>query len=636
MRRQIAVLMCAISFDNQRKILEGIMACAKRHDMNVFVFTCFVDYSEISLDKQGAFRIMELPDYTLYDGVIVVKNTIQYADIADYIIGKVRESGVPSVCIDEDVEGMHCVGISDYQSMRMLMKHMMEHHNKGRICYVTGRIHNREGRERLRAYEDTLREAAVEYGKDDIFYGDYSADSGRQAAEYFIRQRGIVPEAIICANDSMAIGVCSQLKLMGYRVPEDIMVTGFDGDELAHLHMPQITTVDRNQYQLGYEAVSLLAEAEGQDTCEKRIIPTRLLVGNSCGCRECVPVNLDDLRWKYVEDSYSIQQAVDSIKNMSSDFTGVTSPEELLEALKKYVKATDMQLFYVCLCNYDEIFCWKNRNLEGRLEEADINLTYTEHMQVALAYENGEFKEYGNIHPSEIVPAACKEYDGCSQFIVTPIFYQKLCFGYCVSCNSNFPLHNELFYTWVMNIGIGLENIRKQKLLKETVDALNGMWAYDMLTHVYNRAGFYHYAEPLLKRLRQEDGEVFLMFLDIDGLKHVNDTFGHNQGDIYIRTVAEALQRNAAEGQLVMRYGGDEFVVLGRNPGDGKIRQQISDIHAYIDRKNREEGHDFHMGASIGTATYHAREVTTLNEIIELADEKMYQVKRAKRVNSKK
>lgn len=148
MKKQIAVLMCAISFDNQRKILDGTMAYAKEHDINVFVFNCFVDYRDISKEKQGAFQIMELPDYKLYDGIIVVKNTIQYSDIANYVIRKIKESGVPSVCIDEDVEDMNFVGISDYRAMRTLVEHMMNHHNKGKICYVTGRINNKEGTER--------------------------------------------------------------------------------------------------------------------------------------------------------------------------------------------------------------------------------------------------------------------------------------------------------------------------------------------------------------------------------------------------------------------------------------------------------------------------------------------------------
>ncbi|MDE7063689.1 MAG: substrate-binding domain-containing protein, partial [Lachnospiraceae bacterium] len=499
MKKQIAVLMCAISFDNQRKILEGIMEQAKAHDIKIFVFTCFINYNEVNVEKQGAFHIMEMPDYKLYDGIIVVKNTIQYSGIADYVIQKVRESGVPAVCIDEEVEGMHYVGISDYQSMRMVVEHVVKDHQKRKVCYVTGRVNNKEGTERLRAYEDTMREAVLPYDKEDIFCGDYALESGRRAAVYYIRERGIVPEAIICANDSMAIGVCSQLELMGYRVPEDIIVTGFDGDELAYCNLPPITTVNRNQFRLGFEAVDILMHADSMEQYQKRIVSTSMAVGNSCGCQETVPLDVDELRRTYVSKTYILQQSVDAIKNMSSDFASVSTPDELAEALKKYVEMTDMQCFYLCLGSYDEIFRWKEKNLDGKIKQAEPSMTYTDEVKVVLAYEEGEFKEYGNINRQDIIPPACRNGMKSDIFVVAPVFYQKLCYGYCVSCNSEFPLRSELFYSWVMNIGIGLENIRKQVLLQETVKELNSMWVYDMLTHLYNRAGFYHYAEPMLE-----------------------------------------------------------------------------------------------------------------------------------------
>lgn len=631
MKKQIAVLMCAISFDNQRKILEGIMEQAKAHDIKIFVFTCFINYNEVNVEKQGAFHIMEMPDYKLYDGIIVVKNTIQYSGIADYVIQKVRESGVPAVCIDEEVEGMHYVGISDYQSMRMIVEHVVKDHQKRKVCYVTGRVNNKEGTERLRAYEDTMREAALPYDKEDIFCGDYALESGRRAAVYYIRERGIVPEAIICANDSMAIGVCSQLELMRYRVPEDIIVTGFDGDELAYCHLPPITTVNRNQFRLGCEAVDILMHADSMEQYQKRIVSTSMSVGNSCGCQETVPLDVDELRRTYVTKSYIMQQSVDGIKNMSSDFASVSTPDELAEALKKYVEMTDMQYFYLCLGSYDEIFRWKEKNLDGKIQQAESGMTYTDEVKVVLAYEEGEFKEYGTINKQDIIPPACRNRIKSDLFVVTPVFYQKLCYGYCVSCNSEFPLRSELFYSWVMNIGIGLENIRKQVLLQETVKELNSMWVYDMLTHLYNRAGFYHYAEPMLEHMKEDDAEVFVMFTDIDRLKYVNDTFGHNQGDVYIREIANALRRHVGEDQLLMRYGGDEFVVFGRSPGSDAVEQQISQIREDIASRNKALNYVFHMEASIGYTTYQARQIEDLNEIMELADERMYKDKRTKR-----
>ena len=130
MKKQIAVMMCAISFDNQRKMLEDIIAGAREKNCDVFVFTNQVGYDEKEINKQGAFHIMQLPEFHLFDGVIFAGNTIQHKPTVEKLLASIRKSGVPAISIDDDVPGMRYIGISNYDAQKQMVNHVIQVHGK--------------------------------------------------------------------------------------------------------------------------------------------------------------------------------------------------------------------------------------------------------------------------------------------------------------------------------------------------------------------------------------------------------------------------------------------------------------------------------------------------------------------------
>ena len=119
MRKKIAFLAGAISFDNQNRVIDGVLRRAAEFDTDVFIFTCFVNYDESEENKVGAFQIMELPDLTTYDGVIVMKNSIQYEPASNSLMNRIKESswnmeqmwtGFKSTNGEEDINGKYSIG----------------------------------------------------------------------------------------------------------------------------------------------------------------------------------------------------------------------------------------------------------------------------------------------------------------------------------------------------------------------------------------------------------------------------------------------------------------------------------------------------------------------------------------------
>ncbi len=631
MQKQIAVFICAISFDNQRKVLEGILKCAKEYGVNVFVFTCHVGYMEATATRQGAFNIMNLPDIENFDGVIIMKNSIQYEKVTQKLIKKILKSKVPAVSIDVKITGMKYIGISNYQAQRDIIEHLIEEHQMRRINYITGSLFSADAAERYQAYQDVINENEIPYDPNRVYYGNYDTDTGRKAVEHFLSVDAVLPDAIVCANDCIALGVIEKIVEHGYRVPEDVAVTGFDCDEMGQSYIPALATVDRKQEDVGYYATKMLVDAESTEQEYNKEVETQLILGESCGCKREKEEDFEVLKMKYVRQNIIFQQAVDATKKMALDLTGLENVDDLYEALKKYVMLADMESFYLCMCDENKIFHTPDFDKRNKVKLQTTNENYSEKVSVAIAYANGKFYKHDKINSGEVLSRDMISEDKWSYYIVAPVYFRNCCFGYCVSQNSDFVLKSELFYSWVVNIGIGLENIRKYTLLNDVATKLNNMWVYDMLTGIYNRAGFFHYAESLMNEMIKENAKAFLLFMDMDGLKKVNDSYGHEEGDRCICTLADVLRKSIQPNDLLMRYGGDEFVIFGKCDSEQEVENRMYRIHDELNEINRDTTRKYRVETSIGKHFCNAKEIGDLNKMIENADRKMYQDKMKKR-----
>jgi diguanylate cyclase (GGDEF)-like protein len=128
---------------------------------------------------------------------------------------------------------------------------------------------------------------------------------------------------------------------------------------------------------------------------------------------------------------------------------------------------------------------------------------------------------------------------------------------------------------------------------------------------------------------------MVIMFLDINYMKRINDLYGHIQGDIAIRTVTDAILKSAAEGWLTIRYGGDEFLIIGADCTEEKAAQVKRDITGYLDRKNHDGTRPYDITVSCGYVLTDPGSGTSLQDYIKDADTLMYEIKKQRHTNDK-
>ena len=169
-------------------------------------------------------------------------------------------------------------------------------------------------------------------------------------------------------------------------------------------------------------------------------------------------------------------------------------------------------------------------------------------------------------------------------------------------------------------------------LLVVYLNILDQRITIDPLTQVYNREQMVRYLSHKL-RSAGEDSSLFLLMLDADNFKHINDRYGHMEGDSALIRIAETLRRTAPRNAFVGRYGGDEFVVIGNAATPAQIRSLCQQIHLALQQANADALVPYQLDVSIGCAIQHPGCVT-IPDFIRAADADLYKTKREKKQRS--
>lgn len=173
--------------------------------------------------------------------------------------------------------------------------------------------------------------------------------------------------------------------------------------------------------------------------------------------------------------------------------------------------------------------------------------------------------------------------------------------------------------------------VRTGSHLFELQGELRLLATVDDLTGLANRRGFFTQAEHQLLVAARTRAAVALLFVDVDGLKGVNDEFGHSMGDLLLKEVADVLLETIRASDLAGRIGGDEFCVLLMGDPDLDADRAVERMRATTVAHNARPARDFRVSLSIGLSALAPGRSVTLEELIDAADEGMYEDKRGKR-----
>ena len=576
------------------------------------IFDCFGKDLDNDKDK-SEYRIFSLPDLSTFDGAILLGNQLILERVRDELVKKIDAAGIPAVSIGCPLPGCVLVNHDNRAAQKAMASHVIQQHNARRLVYLTGNLANNcpEGRQRLEGFLDACRENGISTENVQVLEKTWRTTDGADVARQWIEEDFPLPDAFICANDEMAMGLLETLQENKIRVPEDVIVTGYDNLDSAQLSCPRLSSVFCDYRLLNYRAMETLI-----NMIDEKHVPSvvngsyEIITSESCGCPETsqAAVLRDRVfrQTRFLRSFYLLQGQL---------------AEELFEAnnLKDLTAAV--------LCNraifgcHDIFLCINDYYFDNyeKAEWAHDSESYGAEMVLAG-------RSYIRFPTRQLLP---EPYLSRERFLIFyPLHYNTYSIGYIamdgLSEAAKMNLHESIFNF----LEIAIENIRKKELLRRFNEMLDDLYVHDGLTHLFNRFGLERYGEETLLRLVKKYGSAQVLFTDLDEMKEINDTYGHEAGDTALCAVAKILQDSCGDEDFIMRYGGDEFVVIAVGTNEALTEQ----ILAAADAWNESSGQPFRLGLSIGHIKVTKKEKRSLEDCIREADTLMYEIKTARQV----
>jgi len=281
----LGLLIDFLEDDYQNAVLNGIIDAARERGASLICFTGGV----IRANKRaGGERnaVYDLVGPESVDGLLVMagtlSNTIGMIELSRYCE---RYRPLPICSIAVAIDSFPSVLIDNMSGMWAQIDHLIKVHGLRRIAFLRGPDANSEAERRFRVYRDVLAENVIPQNPSLVVQGNFQRASGAEAVRVLLDERHADIQAIVAANDGMALGAIEALHARGKRVPDDIAVVGFDDIEEARLSTPALTTVRQPLHEQGRRATQILLERiDGRAGPERIILRTELVTRRSCGC----------------------------------------------------------------------------------------------------------------------------------------------------------------------------------------------------------------------------------------------------------------------------------------------------------------------------------------------------------------
>lgn len=609
----------------QTKFLKAAGREAFQNDMDVLVFSSMLRTGGYQDYQAGETRIMELVNYDMLDAVILVPDSLQMLpDYAGQVAAQIKKN-FDGVCVSIDLAmpGYEMVACDDVEGIREVVSHLIEVHGCTDIAFMTGPKEHPHSKNRLAGYKKAMEEAGLCVDKGRIFYGDFWYDEGERVVEELLEGKRGLPQAIACGSDTMAVSVCYALQKREIRVPEDVLVTGYDC-EVDHREDAFITSAVRGIGLVAAKAVQYIVmglEGKERKYPLRKKSNLRLFQSCSCGRRFRFEKVLQDKR---EDDFFALYNFMQERLLMAK-----TLEECLWEIDGNALHAGKYDKMYICL-NQD----WSRLDEE----EAKGRDAFGERMVLALDTAGVPGEKDGRrvdlermFDTKDMLPAYQADRTEPKMFYFNMLHFGCHSFGYIVlEYSGKECVFGKHYPYWVRKVNAALESLRRVYAVRDLYEEAQQRAVTDVMTGLYNRNGYNILAAEIVEGLAADE-MLFIMLCDNNGLKYINDTYGHVAGDDVIRLSAGILAKSRyGEGvrEMNFRIGGDEYVkiVAGRFTREG-IKRYVEGIRVEVEALNASQERRYPVYLAIGYQVYRKSEISSLDQIMTEVDGLMYQDK---------
>ena len=550
-------------------------------------------------------------------------------------LNEIQATGRPVVVVSHEFPDLDCSTVfpDNRVGVREAVEHLIRHGHR-RIAFA-GFMGALDQRERCETYRQTLIANGIDPDPDLVFEAADNQRAGGEEAARAMLAAGLPSTAVLTGTDLNAIGMIRVLTDAGCRLPGDQAIIGFDDLSDASFTEPRLTTVRQSLFQIGSLAAKVLLSAIAGTAGRpvRHEVATKLVVRESCGCpapefpgsRSDAVRSPDTLRAEgrsQYRERTRLQLALSNQYDLSLDLlrSHEEDPRQLGWLRRTSVRAGCLGLWTDAPGTGDQTL-----DIVGHFHRAPHAPP-----AAAVSAESGLPPVKASAFPPVSLLDAARAEPRSLAFVV-PVRVRNRDWGLLATVDRvdlQAATGREPINQWAALLTVALDYQAVLRALREREEQLRTSALYDHLTGLPNRAHFLQLLAAAVAPGPQHRREVAVLFVDLDGFKLINDTFGHAVGDRILVEVAERLRTELGVQGTAGRFGGDEFLVLLDALEDGRTPVAMAQrLQAALNRPHRLAGRRLVVTASIGVALADDTPGSDAETLVRDADTAMYWAK---------
>ena len=551
LKKRIGVIAGKLYKEINQEYLGGVLEQARNLGFQVYVFTLAEENHNEKIIR-GEENLFRLINFSLLDGIIYIPYTFSSPTYWSFLEKFLTEHcQLPIVRIGSEKGCFQHIWHDERAEIREITEHLIRDHGCRKIHCLTGLDYMEVSHNRLAGYKDAMDEAGLPYSDEDITFGDFWIYKAQELVQEIVEGKREKPDAVVCANDVMAIALCDAFAEKGYSVPEDVKIIGYDGSMETRIHVPPISTYQSSWIQLGRAAMCLLYYTlTGKETKPCAYSETKFYKRESCGCAS-KPESLKKVIFDYQQLETNYMDA-----GLSTDLHTAVNLNDFIERLFSHTnifmdaEKWEHNSFSLCLCEDWNQFRMNGYAMQYRTEGYAA--------QMILISHNGDRTEF-----------SCEEMFPCltdpeTVLYFTPVHFQERCFGYAVLKKSDgipgFNAHY-LRYLRELNNGLGFlcmrneaKSLAYQKFMSGLRDELTGLYKIEKAENLWSE---------ISQKAQKNDEFIYLIGISLKGFQQVEEAFDTMVRDKLLIDFSNMLLGCCMNSEKCIRLENYDFAVIG-------------------------------------------------------------------------
>lgn len=548
--RLIGVCTTKIHDEFSSDFLQALFRDALPRNYRLLVFNSFLDFYYGDGYDQGAKSIYRALNFELIDMLTIDDKRFYDRELVKRLISEAQNRKIPVLTLYGSYEGCFSVVKNFEKPFKQLISHVFDFHSVKKAYFIAGVKGEEDSEQRLHYFREVVEQHGLPADEQKIFYGGYWDVPVMNIIDKLVADKDI-PQAFICANDTMAVAACDRLAMYGIRVPDDVIVTGFDGLESAAFHTPRLTTCSQSIPNLAKLCIEIAADAmenHAEPYTAEEVY--EFTVSESCGC--CT------------ESDFSYRKTADKLYTMVRE---IKSHENVIYSwADRILESTDLGIIGQNL--YEHILPGSavalNSDFLASIRKGiptDPEHPFSDKMVIISCRQNDYSARNQELFElSEMCPNLAGAMKENVIIIFQAIFVEsKVCGYYIVNTadieNTAHKLHR---VSRIMNIGFSTIVSRIEQ--EHMTEGLNKNKNHDALTGLLSLRGLH---AKIAENEAEYSKKCFAISIyNIPRYKFIFDNYGASAIDEAVCLVTEALRISNPKETLIARISEDTFAII--------------------------------------------------------------------------